>query len=304
MSEFEHVPRLDEGSDELMGQLLRAARKEVPDEQRMDALSLALLDKMGPGAPDGGPDGSDAGPDGSGGGSGADGAGGADAVGASGAEGLGRSSGAEAARTGAELAQGAQAATGAGASLAPAAAGGSMAVKATLGTLAALVVAGGVYTATRSTPTAPPPQAAAASVAAPAAAAPKAISTTEPAPVVSIDDLPKLEEPPKATASGAPAPLADTAAEPKKKRTAAEAMADLRRAQDALGSNPARVLQLIAEHRRDYPRSAFSQERDVLEIDALLRLGRRSEAIAKGEQFTKYYPKSGHRRRIDALLGR
>ncbi len=288
MSEYEHVPRLDEGSDELMGQLLRAARKEVPDEQRMDALSLALLDKMGPGGPDGGPDGSD----GSGGAEG-----GADP---GGAEGLGGP-------TGAELAQGAQAATGAGASVAPttaaAGAGSSIAVKATLGTLAALVVAAGVYTATRSAPPAPPPQAATTvPAAAPAAVEPKAASTKAPAPVVSIDDLPKLAEPPKAATPGG----ATTApsAEPVKKRTTADAMADLRRAQDALGSNPARALQLIAEHRRDYPRSAFSQERDVLEIDALLRLGRRSEAVAKGDQFAKYYPKSGHRRRIDALLGR
>ncbi len=301
MSEYEHVPRLDEGSDELMGQLLRAARRDVPGEQRMNALSLALLDKMGPGAPDGS--------DGAGGGDtgGGEGTGGAEPGG--GAEGLGGSTGAEAARTGAELAQGAQAATGAGASVAPATAavgaGGSVAAKATLGTLAALVVAGGVYTATRSTPTAPPPQTATtASVAAPAAVAPKAMSTTGPAPVVSIDDLPKLEEPPKAASGATPAPLADTAAEPKKKKKAADAMADLRRAQDALGSSPARALRLIARHRSDYPRSAFSQERDVLEIDALIRLGRRSEAVAKGDQFAKYYPKSGHRRRIDALLGR
>jgi hypothetical protein len=78
----------------------------------------------------------------------------------------------------------------------------------------------------------------------------------------------------------------------------------LHRAQDSLESNPAQTLALCAEHARRFPSGAFTQEREVLAIDALLRLGRRSEAQARAERFIKANPASAHKRRIDELLGR
>ena len=174
------------------------------------------------------------------------------------------------------------------------AAGSGLGAKAAVSVVAALVVAGGLLHATR-TPPEPAPHSMATI---PALALPSAREErkSEAIPTVELDDLPKL---PDAAAPRVAVPEKSTP-----KRPAGDALAELRRAQDALASNPARALQLIAEHRRDFPRSAFAQERDVLEIDALIRLGRRSEAMAKADQFARFYPKSGHNRRIDSLLGR
>jgi outer membrane protein assembly factor BamD (BamD/ComL family) len=77
-----------------------------------------------------------------------------------------------------------------------------------------------------------------------------------------------------------------------------------RQAQGALGSNPSLALALCARHEKQFPRSAFGQERDVLMIDALIRTGRRSEAEARANRFRAAYPRSAHVRRIDSMLGR
>jgi hypothetical protein len=45
------------------------------------------------------------------------------------------------------------------------------------------------------------------------------------------------------------------------------------------------------------------QERELVVIDALLRLGRRAEAIARAARFHQQFPTSVHGRRIDVLLG-
>jgi hypothetical protein len=46
----------------------------------------------------------------------------------------------------------------------------------------------------------------------------------------------------------------------------------------------------------------FSEEREALAIDALLRLGRRSEAQARARAFLQRYPSSSHRERVGAAL--
>ncbi len=77
----------------------------------------------------------------------------------------------------------------------------------------------------------------------------------------------------------------------------------LRRAQDSLASEPARTLALCREHARRFPRGLLAQEREVLAIDALIRLGRTSDATQRAQAFAAAHPSSPHRRRIDALLG-
>lgn len=76
----------------------------------------------------------------------------------------------------------------------------------------------------------------------------------------------------------------------------------LHRAQDELAASPARTLATCQEHARRFPRGLLAQEREVLAIDALVRLGRRGEATRRAETFSRAYPSSSHRRRIDALL--
>jgi len=71
----------------------------------------------------------------------------------------------------------------------------------------------------------------------------------------------------------------------------------------ALGSDPNRALRLCEEHAQHYPNGALSQERDVIIIDALHRLGRVDEARSRAEAFRRRHPTSGHNRRLDVLLG-
>jgi hypothetical protein len=76
----------------------------------------------------------------------------------------------------------------------------------------------------------------------------------------------------------------------------------LARAQDALGSRPDDALRLCAEHERRFPRGAFTEEREVIAIDALVRLNRREDAKARGERFLKSHPGSADARRVRRLL--
>lgn len=77
----------------------------------------------------------------------------------------------------------------------------------------------------------------------------------------------------------------------------------MRRAREAVGSNPAQALSLTQEHARRFPRGTLSQEREVIAIDALVQLGRSQEARARATAFLKFYPRSAHRARIEQLVG-
>jgi hypothetical protein len=80
-------------------------------------------------------------------------------------------------------------------------------------------------------------------------------------------------------------------------------MALLRQGQDALASAPAETLARCDEAARRFPRGALAQEREVLAVDALLRLGRRADAEARAARFRAVYPGSAYLRRLDTLLG-
>ena len=60
----------------------------------------------------------------------------------------------------------------------------------------------------------------------------------------------------------------------------------------------------LDDHARRFPNGALVQEREVMAIDALVRSGRRDDAEARARRFDVAYPRSGHRRRIDAVLSR
>jgi hypothetical protein len=77
----------------------------------------------------------------------------------------------------------------------------------------------------------------------------------------------------------------------------------LERAQDALASNAAQALALTQEHAARFPSGVLGQEREVVAIQALLKLGRVDEAKARGAAFVEAHPRSAHRRRVEALLG-
>ncbi len=83
-----------------------------------------------------------------------------------------------------------------------------------------------------------------------------------------------------------------------------EELRALEQAQDVLDTAPGRAFESTESLRRRYPNGALAQEREVIAIDALLRLGRRPDAEARATRFRDRYPGSSQLRRIDALLAR
>ncbi len=80
-------------------------------------------------------------------------------------------------------------------------------------------------------------------------------------------------------------------------------LALLDRARTRVGSDPAGAMRALDEHRARFPNGTFAQEREVLAIETLIRLGRRPEAKARADAFGRAFPTSAHRRRIAVLLG-
>ena len=77
----------------------------------------------------------------------------------------------------------------------------------------------------------------------------------------------------------------------------------LRRTRAALVGDPAGALGMTEEHASRYPHGVLAQERDVIAIEALVRLGRRDEARARAMSFRALYPSSAHASRIAAIVG-
>jgi hypothetical protein len=76
----------------------------------------------------------------------------------------------------------------------------------------------------------------------------------------------------------------------------------LRLAQDALQVSPARAQKLAEQHRREFPHSSVAQERDMIEISALVRLGQTAAARARAAQFRRLYPHSPYERQLQTML--
>jgi hypothetical protein len=110
----------------------------------------------------------------------------------------------------------------------------------------------------------------------------------------------KIEEPANAdVAELAPTPVEATGSPAATRR---ESEVDyLRRAQAALASSPSETLKMVDAHPTLYPRGILAQEREVIAIDALARLGRRSEAIQRAAAFRSAFPRSAHLSRLAAL---
>jgi hypothetical protein len=73
----------------------------------------------------------------------------------------------------------------------------------------------------------------------------------------------------------------------------------LEQARRALASDPGRALSLAREHAAGYPSGVLAQEREVIAIEALRRLGRTSEAEKRLQRFERLYPQSAHRRKLE-----
>jgi hypothetical protein len=80
-------------------------------------------------------------------------------------------------------------------------------------------------------------------------------------------------------------------------------LAILNRAQDALAHAPTRALLLAEDHARAFPNGVFAQEREVIAIEALIKLQRSDAATARGRAFLSVFPTSTHAPRVQQMLG-
>jgi hypothetical protein len=81
-----------------------------------------------------------------------------------------------------------------------------------------------------------------------------------------------------------------------------EETALVQRAEGWLARDPSAALRLANEHRQRFARGILSEEREVVAIDALLRLGRRDAAEQRAQLFFASHEGSLHARRIRRLL--
>jgi hypothetical protein len=72
----------------------------------------------------------------------------------------------------------------------------------------------------------------------------------------------------------------------------------LRTARLALAAQPREAYRLTEQHRTEYPQGVFTQERDALAVEALLRAGNLALARGLAESFVKRYPSSPHAHRF------
>jgi hypothetical protein len=77
----------------------------------------------------------------------------------------------------------------------------------------------------------------------------------------------------------------------------------LQLAHDTMATNPHRTLALTVEHARRFPAGMLVQEREVIAVEALARLGRRDDARARAATFLATYPSSAYRSRVGEAVG-
>lgn len=85
---------------------------------------------------------------------------------------------------------------------------------------------------------------------------------------------------------------------------AGDELSMLLRARRAANAAPGEALRWLERHARDYPHSAFSEEREALTIEAMIAQGQTRAAATRARVFLASYPGSAYRRRIEALLSR
>jgi hypothetical protein len=76
----------------------------------------------------------------------------------------------------------------------------------------------------------------------------------------------------------------------------------LRAALEALPLAPRTALRLADDHARRYPDGVLTQEREVIAIEALAKLGQRTSARLRAQQLLRKHPSTVHNARIEALL--
>ena len=77
----------------------------------------------------------------------------------------------------------------------------------------------------------------------------------------------------------------------------------LKRAREALSANPGTALALAEQHRERFRSGRLAQEREVIAITALVRLGQPTSAEKRADQFMRAYPGSAYVAQIRRVIG-
>jgi hypothetical protein len=98
-------------------------------------------------------------------------------------------------------------------------------------------------------------------------------------------------------------PRSHSSARPSLPADTPDEMELLKRARAALAGNPGSALQYAEQHKQHYASGALNEERELIAITALVRLGRQSAAARRAERFRQRYPRSLYNKQITNLLG-
>ena len=137
----------------------------------------------------------------------------------------------------------------------------------------------------RAPPSPPPPAPVASSVAAPAVLAPVD------APSIGVNDLPDAEQ--------VRVPVM-ASAEPRVMDPLSRELALVDGARSA--ADPTAALALLDRHAREFPNGQLTLDRDVMRVDALVRLGRVAEAHTAADRVVARAPGTPYAERVNALL--
>jgi len=139
-------------------------------------------------------------------------------------------------------------------------------------------------------------------------APPQRPPSAAPAPEQAREPVPPVEVAP-ALAPPAAAPAARAGATPAAKTPRVSELDGLvgeerllNEAHQALAASPRKALALAQSHARRYPRGQLAAERELITIEALLQLGRRHEAEARGRDLRRIAPNSIYEERLDEIL--
>jgi TolA-binding protein len=167
------------------------------------------------------------------------------------------------------------------------AAAGGAAAKVGLGALALIVAGGAAWLLSTRDASLPPKVASSAAAPAPAPA-----PVAAPAPSAVVTSPPLVVAPPSAELPSPSPPKATPVTPPSEADLLEQARAALK------AGDSARALQRASEHAKRYPRGVLVQEREVLAIQALRRLGRDAEADRRADAFARAYPGSAFQRKL------
>jgi hypothetical protein len=76
----------------------------------------------------------------------------------------------------------------------------------------------------------------------------------------------------------------------------------LNEAHAAMATDPRKALAIASEHTKRYPRGQLAAERELILVQALIKLGRVREAEARGRALRKSTPSSIYSERLDSIL--